>query len=49
METAKKSKEATSREFKLSFCGTSVAVSTDRWFIRTGLVLTPGVQGPGRK
>ena len=49
METAEKSKEATSSEFKLSFSGTSEAVSTDRWFTRAGLVLTPGVQGPGRK
>ena len=26
-----------------------LAVSMDRWFINAGLVLTPGVQGPGRK
>ena len=56
METAEKSNEGafTSSEFKLSFSGTSgcqygYMVYKHRSQLNAGLVLTPWVQGPGRK
>ena len=52
METAEKLKEATSSAFKLSFSGTPGCQYGQMVYKRpsrlnAGLVLTPGVQGPG--
>ena len=54
METAEKSKEAASSEFNLLFSGTSGCQYGQMFYKRqsqlnASLILTLGVQGPGRK